>query len=696
MSNRLAAQPTIGILAPALAGDFAIAVLSGIHAVLSAQGFQTIAVQGSPQATANLKIAQKRIDGWLVLVDAQGVAELAPAPTPAVIIGSPSPDARFPSVIPDNTTSMQAATEHLIAHGHTRLAFIGNLTNLDIHQRCQSYQATLRAHGLVVDPALIIDVPGYRTGDAAQALQPLLQHKLAFTAIVAGTDDAAIGVMSAMHAAGYRIPEDIAIIGFDDIDAAQYTKPALTTVRQWPHELGRIAARLLCSMLAGATPASVYYAPTALVQRRSCGCQANQKGLATVVQDLRPDADQWFEQLARQLIRISQYPLPLDPATDVQQIWPEKHVIVSGLAAALAGSAQPDVNALDLAWQALVELNDDTEILLALLKQIERTALAITPADPAIADRVAAFLDACRQSMMQARLSRERDRALLLNRLLLVDQQISMTLSIGTLHSTERLRWLNLTGARSAVLALWEPQAPPTLRIDSTYVRGTASCPATGQHYTAETFPPAELIGSTSADSASGYTALLPIVTPERDWGYLALRIDEQFTTSLDNLYVWISMIGPLLARDTLEQELQAEREMRSEGEQRVRLLADTVRDLGCPIIPLRRGMLLIPLIGVIDSHRGQQIIETVLTGVVDQHATYVLIDISGVPLVDTHVAGLLMDTTRAVMLLGAQAILVGVRPEIAQSIVALGIDLRNFTTYATLEAALAQLESRA
>jgi anti-anti-sigma factor len=125
------------------------------------------------------------------------------------------------------------------------------------------------------------------------------------------------------------------------------------------------------------------------------------------------------------------------------------------------------------------------------------------------------------------------------------------------------------------------------------------------------------------------------------------------------------------------------------EAYERERALSDAVRELGSPVIPLGGGVLLVPLIGVIDSGRAQQIIEVVLGAVGRQRALRVLLDISGVPLIDTHVAGVLIQLAQMLRLLGANTTLVGIRPEIAQSIVSLGVDLRDLSSHASLENAL-------
>ncbi len=107
-------------------------------------------------------------------------------------------------------------------------------------------------------------------------------------------------------------------------------------------------------------------------------------------------------------------------------------------------------------------------------------------------------------------------------------------------------------------------------------------------------------------------------------------------------------------------------------------------------MIPLLPGVVLIPLIGTINMTRSQQITEATLIGVTTHRATTVIIDISAVPIVDTQIAQALLQTTRAATLLGAKVTLVGIRPEIAQSLVSLGADLRGIETHATLATVLA------
>ena len=116
------------------------------------------------------------------------------------------------------------------------------------------------------------------------------------------------------------------------------------------------------------------------------------------------------------------------------------------------------------------------------------------------------------------------------------------------------------------------------------------------------------------------------------------------------------------------------------------------VRDMSSPVLPVLPGVLVAPLVGAIDDERAVAFEQNILSQVEQQRTRHVIFDITGVPLVDTQVAQILLRTASAVRLLGAQALLVGVRPEVAQTLVALGTRLDNIPTYSNLREAVAVL----
>jgi rsbT co-antagonist protein RsbR len=126
-----------------------------------------------------------------------------------------------------------------------------------------------------------------------------------------------------------------------------------------------------------------------------------------------------------------------------------------------------------------------------------------------------------------------------------------------------------------------------------------------------------------------------------------------------------------------------------SESDEVVARQRQELMEISTPIIRLWEGIVAVPLIGTLDSIRSQVVMESLLNGIVDEQAAVAILDITGVPMVDTLVAQHLMKTAMAVQLMGAECVISGIRPQIAQTIVHLGIDLREITTRATLSDAL-------
>jgi rsbT co-antagonist protein RsbR len=140
-----------------------------------------------------------------------------------------------------------------------------------------------------------------------------------------------------------------------------------------------------------------------------------------------------------------------------------------------------------------------------------------------------------------------------------------------------------------------------------------------------------------------------------------------------------------VLARNVTAQR-RAERERVAMQEQIIQAQQATLRELSTPLMPIADGVVVMPLIGVIDSARAQQIMESLLNGVSEYKAHVALIDITGVKIIDTQVAGVLLRAAQAVRLLGAQVVLTGISPEIAQTLVHIGAEIRDVKTKATLQ----------
>lgn len=149
------------------------------------------------------------------------------------------------------------------------------------------------------------------------------------------------------------------------------------------------------------------------------------------------------------------------------------------------------------------------------------------------------------------------------------------------------------------------------------------------------------------------------------------------------------------ILRDMTSQ-LQMDTERQQLQEQVIQAQRAALAELSTPIIPISDRVMVMPLIGSIDSARAQQIIERLPEGVIESHADSAIIDITGVPVVDTHVAQALLRTAQAASLVGARVVLTGIRPEVAQTLIGLGVDMTNIVTRSTLQSGIAYALSHA
>jgi DNA-binding LacI/PurR family transcriptional regulator len=254
------------------------AVLAGVGSVFEDIGCRMLIAPplrpSSPQPPF-VEMAQAReVDGILIagVVEARWVRAALEAGVPVVILDNFLPDAEAPAVVNDNAGGAYAATRHLAALGHRRIGFIGAAVGYPFGRETRDgYTAALRDAGLARERALESAVP--IDADAAfRAAGELLALPRRPTAVFAVTDMLALGVMRAAGSAGLRIPEDLSVVGMDDIDLAATTDPPLTTVRVRKDVMGATSARILLDRIAGhetAPPLTVI--PNELVIRATTG-----------------------------------------------------------------------------------------------------------------------------------------------------------------------------------------------------------------------------------------------------------------------------------------------------------------------------------------------------------------------------------------------------------------------------------------
>jgi len=265
---------TIGALLPDLYGEYFSELIRGIDQAARARGLHLLVSSShgdADEAAAALRAMNGRVDGLLVMsphADADFLQHNLPVGLPAVLINTGAELPGHARFVVDNYGGALAMTRHLVAAGRKRIAFIaGPKGNLEAQERLRGYRAGLK--------------PGMRElvleGDFSQETGFSAGRRIAQTrprpdAVFAANDLTAIGCLAALGEAGLRVPEDVALAGFDDIPIARYVAPALTTIRVPIAALGAAALEMLAKGVeAPGTQVSLSTAmPVELIVRRSC------------------------------------------------------------------------------------------------------------------------------------------------------------------------------------------------------------------------------------------------------------------------------------------------------------------------------------------------------------------------------------------------------------------------------------------
>ncbi|TDV16433.1 LacI family DNA-binding transcriptional regulator [Paraburkholderia caballeronis] len=267
----------VGIITPTLDTQFSSELILGAGRAARAAGSEVLVYTVSDDGRSHpdvLGLIRQFSDGLLAILpgEALHLDALAAANIPVVVIDQRGTLSRFPSVSVDNYGGACMAVEHLVQLGHKRIAFLGGGDTIEgVRDRERGYHDTLARSGLAHDPSLVA------TGDLSQMTAfdvtfGLLNHAAPPTAIFTANDQSAFGVIAAVREAGLRVPDDISVIGFDDIPMAEQFHPALTTVRQPFQQMASSAVNTLLAQIAGTEAASQRITfPAELVIRASTG-----------------------------------------------------------------------------------------------------------------------------------------------------------------------------------------------------------------------------------------------------------------------------------------------------------------------------------------------------------------------------------------------------------------------------------------
>jgi len=273
----------IGVLSPDLAEGYNAAVLGGIEKHLLQSDYHFFLASHEWSSTRIERTIQmfldRGVDGLIFINTPLGSAiEL-----PLAVIGKANTGSRAISITIDNYAGIRRALEHLASLGHRKIAFMkGHKDSADTEDRWNAVVAAARSLSLKVDPKLVVQLE--RLGaqqtsaleEGARCVQQLFLRRREFTALMAFNDISAIGAINCFRERGWRIPEDLSVVGFDDVVAARIVYPALTTVQQPLQLMGETAAREVINAIAnGAEDKQVVLTPQLVVRNSTARARAS-------------------------------------------------------------------------------------------------------------------------------------------------------------------------------------------------------------------------------------------------------------------------------------------------------------------------------------------------------------------------------------------------------------------------------------
>lgn len=622
----------IGVLSPVVGGYYFGRVLAGIARTVRPDGHRVVAVQtypadlereqfpDRPPGTASVSLGQ--VDGVIVITSAVNEATLLQIEengTPVVLISGRTTSIDAPVVTPDNEGGTRAAVEHLIAHGHRQIGFLGSLRQADIVQRHEAYLATLLAHGITPRPEWLYRTADNQEASAATVAQAVVGGPgLPTTATFAATDRNAIGFSRALQAQGLSLPGDQAIVGFDHSEAGARVRPRLASVDPHHDQVGELAVSLLLARIRGERVAGQHLSRSTLVTRESCGCLDARTGALVEGLPAQEGSTAWrrLGEVARATFDGAE--ARLGPGADLDS-WLRGVQRVFRSAAALGQPpTQATLTSLAESTRALRPHPEAIEQLIPALRSVEEefhqqvrrgqvpTAPGERPSavgggsDPApkaprapsraararavtqtATDVLVALSAGCTQTLL-ARSGR-------LERTITDQYELDLDLLHADGRAIRALTWLPRGHAGPATLALWTssegapaPGASPasgpvngarTLEIVGTTAASRKATALVGTHVPVNKFPPPALAGE-------GVVFVVPVTFDQSDWGMLAIGggVDIHATSSRDKYDHWAAMVAVALDREDRLTSLQRQQAALAEAAYRERALVLDLR----------------------------------------------------------------------------------------------------------------------
>ncbi|HXN33922.1 MAG TPA: EAL domain-containing protein [Polyangiaceae bacterium] len=594
-------RPTVGVLLPYVGGCYFTPLLAGIQRVARRRGARVVAFQTTgmelcwPAEGDTSPLAWDRIDGWIGISDAETTAHyqrIAAGDKPLVTLSTRLPGHPSCAVLPDNREGVTQAVRHLLEHGHRRIAFAGALNHPDIRERYEAYIGALHDGGIAPDSSLFFSCGSLVELDGRAIGRQLSAARLPCTAIVAGTDALAIGIVDAVQGAGYRVPQDLAITGFDDIERAQYTNPPLTTVHLPFEVLAEKTAEVLLARLLDGTPLpEIVRVPGTLIPRHSCGCTVGQRQSRPVSSHAAQEGD--AARFTRALLDVAGGGRTLDELLS-SEIRPHAAKIAAHLGAVVRGETGMPATDIRDSWQNLLAIAHEVETVETLLSLVEETATAwlraVGPNGPA-EHSLHPALRSLRFELMRAWRVVEQTRRHYADSNADANRKINLALIGVDLASMPALSWLRWTRLRHAVFGEWRAATATAARrlcIRSAFHAGPEPFPLIGSEHLPAEFPTPALCDLLDDANANDIMSVVPIAGRGQNRGLLAVvgPIEIELTEDTGNLELWAALLGAAMDREelmaTLRLAFEREREFAEtlrQSEERYALAAHGAND---------------------------------------------------------------------------------------------------------------------
>ncbi|MCP4543823.1 MAG: substrate-binding domain-containing protein [Chloroflexi bacterium] len=642
----------------------------------------------------------------------------------------------IPSVLVENYQGIRDVMTHLVeVHGYQRIAFIkGMPNNAEAEARYQGYVDGLTEYGLPIDPALVSPSTRWDDISGIEAAQLLLderglQPQVGFDAIVTSSDNLAFGILNELQARDIRVPEDVAVTGFDAQERSGCLAAPLTSVRQPIYEQAHKATEMVLAQLRGENVPEQVTLPTELIVRQSCGCFDPMVVQAAIGPMLHPPkgaaagetfmttlADTRGQILADMVKAVGAVP------ESIGSDWADQLLDAFAAAVHPSGSASGVfLSALNgmlrqvmvaggkiSVWQgALSALHRYMWPFLLEKKEVLHRAEDVWQQARVMIGETAERAQAYRQLQAEQQAATLRE----------IDQSLITMFDIVELMNVmaKELPRLDISGC---YLSLYEgdEMPPDTSRLVLAYGKGErVELEPDGRQFPSRQLVPDEMLHREKPYSMLAEALyfrddqiglVLFEVEPQKGMacgvlrgqissalkGALLLKERRQAETALEKAYAQVEKQieerTVELKREVVERE-RAQAESLELQQEVIKAQKQALQELSTPIIPIMDRTLVMPLVGSIDSMRARDITRALLAGIRRHRAKVVILDITGVPVVDSGVADHLDRTIQAARLKGAHTIVTGVSDAVAETIVDLGIDWWEIETARDLQTGL-------